>query len=258
MRNWWNRPAIAKLFDLLFFIISLATFRHTAAGFASIEGTSPSAGYLGAVAIDVTMYLSAVALNSNLSKWGRLAVGTALLTAALSSAAAQLLFSVTHAEALTIAPGALWFKQAQFIINWRVVWMPFSLPAFALLVSAAGKAQETTGVSVAEYRRLQSIVSESNKDLDVLDAQLAEAQAKAGKFDELQLWVDTLRRFNVTTGKGAAAMIAFAHNGHTPTQEVLAQALGVSKSTVRLGEKEAKVARVGLPGISDDVVMEKF
>jgi len=127
-----------------------------------------------------------------------------------------------------------------------------------IIVAGVGYAQkESEGVSVTEYRRLQSIASERSREIDELDTQLTTAQAKATQIDALQSWVDTLRGFDVTTGKGAAAMIAFAYNGHTPTQEVLAQALGVSKSTVRLGEKAAKEAQPRLPGINGEDELER-
>lgn len=251
LREWWNRPALARLFDLLFLIISVATFRHTAAGFASIEG-SAGAGYLSAVGIDVTMYLAALALNTNLSRWGRVAVGAALLFAVLSSAVAQLLFSVTHAEALIIAPGATWFRQAQSIINWRVVWMPFSLPVFALLVSVAGKAQDVESVSVNAYRELQQVARNRELELDDLDALLAKVQARADHVEELQSWIDTLLSFDLSTKKGVAAMITFAHNGHTPTHKELARALDASESIVRLGAQAARKAQPRLPGINGE------
>lgn len=243
LHEWNNRPVIARLFDILFLIISIATFRHTASGFASIEG-NPWAGAFSAIAIDVTMYLAATALSSNLSVWGRVAVGGALLLSALASAISQLLFSITHAQVLEIAPAAAWLGWAQAVIDYRVVWMPFSLPAFALLVTAAGKAQDIESISLAAHRALQDAIQANEQELDTLDTQLADAQssldiqrAKAQKSAaqeaKLQAWIDQLQSFGVDTKHGVASTCAFAHNGNMPTQKAMVEATGVSLTTVR-------------------------
>lgn len=253
LREWGARPAIVKLFDILFLIISIATFRHTAAGFASIEGNDWAGGF-SAIAIDVTMYLAATALSSDLSRWGRVAVGGALFASALASAAAQLLFSVTHAQVLEIAPAAAWLSQAQAIIDYRVVWMPFSLPVFALLVTAAGKAQDIEGVSLDAHRLLQQVVASNEVELDGLDAELEKAQAalttqadsakaSAAQVVRLQTWIEQLQSFDISTKHGVISTCAFAHNGDAPTQKALAEAAGTSLTTARNATKGVEKTR---------------
>ena len=244
---WRARPLIAKLFDVLFFIISAATFRHTTIAFASIEGTMLG-GALSAIAIDVTMYLTAVALGSNMAWWGRLTVGVGLLASAGMSAVAQLLFSVTHAEVMTVAVAAEWFGWSQQIIDYRVVVLPFSLPVFALLVTAAGKVQESESVSLAIHRKLKATVDRLELELDEIDAlhagaiaalntELDQARARANQGDRFRVELETLRSFGVKNDKDIAATLHFLHNGNTGTLQDLADAMDVSKSTVRLGKK---------------------
>jgi len=142
------KPVIAKIlrnitpFRLLYWGTAVATFRHSALGFATVEG-SVFWGALSAIAVDIAMLLAAERLRDSHNRW--LIAG--LVVASLASVYSQSLYMVTHAAAVEIAPGALWMSNvAQTLIDLRVVIIPLLLPAQVVIFALASHYQQTEGV----------------------------------------------------------------------------------------------------------------
>jgi hypothetical protein len=136
----WARQHIT-LFRLLYWTVAIATFRHSAIGFSTLEAGSFALGALAAVAIDVGMMLAAERLRD--TQGARIPLVAGLALAALASIYSQLLYTVTNAAAVTVAPGATWMHGwAEGIINARVVVIPFILPILAVVYSFASRPVE--------------------------------------------------------------------------------------------------------------------
>jgi len=247
-KDWWNRPTLARLFDIVFFLISAATFRHTADGFASIEGSTVP-GWFAAIAIDATMYLAALALGSELNRREKFATGLLLLATAGASTVSQWQFSITHARVLEIAPAAQWWGISQKILDWRIVWMPFSLPLFALLVSVVGRAQDGRTVTLEQYDRVVASKTELESELDDREPQLeqmrTEAQSQQGVVKDLQGQLVSLSHelaaaegWLKLTGKMRAQIVASMNGDGTLSNKEIAKLAGTSASNASRAVKE--------------------
>ena len=134
---------LSVLFYGLYILVSVATFRHSALGFSSIEGGSVFWGCLSALAIDVGMLLSATALRQQF-RWPFFA---GLVISAIASTYTQLLYSMFTAEVVDVAAGAQWLgSTARQIINLRVVLLPALLPLLSIVYAFAAKAEKTTNI----------------------------------------------------------------------------------------------------------------
>jgi hypothetical protein len=135
------------LFRLLYWTVAVATFRHSAIGFATLEAGSVVLGALAATAVDVGMMLAAERLRDahGLDAW--LVGGLSL--AAVASVYSQLLYAVTNASAVAIAPGAIWMQSAAtWIVNLRVIILPVLLPTLAVVYSFASRTDLTAAVAM--------------------------------------------------------------------------------------------------------------
>lgn len=127
---------LSKLFYLLYISVAVATFRHSAYGFATLEGGNVWLGALSALAIDAGMILSATGLRYQFS-W---ALVFGLGASALASVYTQLLFSVSTAQEVPIAPGAEWLGgYARYIIDARVLLLPALLPVLSVVYAFSAK-----------------------------------------------------------------------------------------------------------------------
>lgn len=135
------RPKIFRFrtfFYALYVLVSIATFRHSAEGFASIEGNIVW-GALGALAVDAGMILSATGLQRERNRW----LLTGLIVSALASTYTQWLFAVSHSALVEIAPGAQWMSSiAQTVINIRIIVLPALLPALAVVYAFASHSKK--------------------------------------------------------------------------------------------------------------------
>lgn len=129
-------PIMTWLFFILYVAVSIATFRHSAYGFASIEGGSFWWGALSALAVDAGMVLSASSLRKVRNVW--LIIG--LATSAIASTYTQLLYAMMNATAVTLADGAAWLGDyAVWIVDLRILLLPALLPALAVVYAFASK-----------------------------------------------------------------------------------------------------------------------
>jgi hypothetical protein len=132
-------PAMTALFFALYIAVSVATFRHSAYGFASIEGHILW-GALSATAVDVGMIASASYLRKQRNGW---LVGALVITAGASTYT-QLLYAMMNSAVVTVAPGVAWLGDtATWIIDIRVIVLPALLPTLAVVYAFAAK-QETS------------------------------------------------------------------------------------------------------------------
>ena len=139
-------------FRLLYWSIAVATFRHSALGFSTLEAGNVLLGALSAIAVDIGVMLNAERLQRVQTGRGPIIMGLAL--SALASIYSQLLYTVTHADAVPVAAGALWMQSvAEMVINLRVVIVPVLLPALAVVYSFASDSksvQEDTPVVASD------------------------------------------------------------------------------------------------------------
>lgn len=134
---------------------------------------------------------------------------------------------------------------------WAVwVWGIAVASSTIVIVAGVGYAQKevdvTATITIEQWESQQAHAENLTAELTQAQATVEKWESQAIHADRLQAWIDTLRSFDASTKQGAAAMIAFAQNGNTPTQRELADALEVSTSTVRLGQATAKEAQQGL------------
>ena len=133
-RAWLKRNL--SLWRILYWMIAIATFRHTTHGFATLEHGSLALGALSAIAIDIGMIHAAEQLRgvADPDRW--LVAG--LLLSAFGSFFAQLLYAVLNVEAMVVAPGAAWLEPAaSSLVDARVIIMPLILPLLAIVYSFA-------------------------------------------------------------------------------------------------------------------------
>jgi len=149
MKN--KRDYLAYLFAALYVLVTIATLRHSAAGFASIESGSVIWGYLSALAVDAGMALSATGLRK---RW-RTSLFLGLVLSASASTFTQLLYAVAHAAVMPVSAGAQWLGEyAQLIANWRVIVLPALLPLLSVVYSFAAKADvDAVDVAAIEKQR---------------------------------------------------------------------------------------------------------
>lgn len=141
-KAWHNlkNDTQAKLFYWLYVSVAVATFRHSSYGFATLEGGSVVLGALSALALDVGMILSATGLRRT-RNWSLIA---GLAVSAVASTYTQWLFAMMHAEAIPVAPGALWIESlARLVIDGRVVLLPALLPTLAVLYARSADVRHT-------------------------------------------------------------------------------------------------------------------
>lgn len=233
----------SRLFFTLYILISAATFRHSTIGFASLEGSNEW-GALSALAVDVLMILFAHALRQDGFSWRKseswgLAFGLAIPAAA--SVYTQLLFAVTEAQLMEIAPGALWLNQRAIdITNIRVVLLPALLPILALVAALMGKHESAQVVPAAEHNALKVQLDLVRQQAAQLRKETAESavthDATVARARELERIMERLRSPETTTSATSLIRVLSEdvyNNGSAPTTGVLAEALGVSAQTVR-------------------------
>lgn len=150
-QNW-----LTYLFYTLYVLVSVATFRHTSYGFATIESGSFWWGALSALAIDAGMILAASALRKVRNGW--LVLG--LCVSAVASVYTQLLYAVSEASPIVVAEGAQWLgKYAEFIANIRVLLLPALLPLLAVVYAFSAKAETPTKDDELQ-RKVDSILAQ--------------------------------------------------------------------------------------------------
>jgi hypothetical protein len=178
-------------------LIGVATLRHSAYGFASIESGNFWLGLLSALAVDVLMILFAHGLRDGF-RWDY-AAGLAIPS--LLSIYTQLLFAVSESQAMIVAPGAEWLGGAQDILRWRVVFLPAALPILALVASLAGRG-EIKHIPLAVHEALlvelekvkagrMEWTEKANTEIEKLRKA---AQSQQGVVGGLQAQVEALKR----------------------------------------------------------------
>lgn len=218
--NW-----LTLLFILLYVLVTAATLRHSAAGFASLEDGSMVWGYLSALAVDAGMALSATSLRKRLSWWPFIG----LLVSAAASTFTQLLYAIAHAAVMPVSTGALWLgPTAQAVADARVVILPLLLPLLSVVYSFSSKsAVRDNGVEIAEI--------ESERD---------EARETAAKLlIQVEQATNAVEAWGLLSATARAELIARCANGDRPDVAVAADALGVSGATVRRGYQLARDAQ---------------
>jgi len=218
-RHW-----LSVLFFSLYGLVMFATLRHSAAGFASLEGGNLAWGYLSALAIDAGMALSATGLRKRRSGW--LAVG--LIVSAILSTYTQLLYSVEHAAVIPIAPGAMWLGSAALMItNARVIILPSSLPILAIVYSFASKS-----VGTGDGDDLQHDLAEALQRVTALQ------QERDGLRTEVEQVHTLSPLFESMPQQTRAELYALAQNNGT-TPRKAAEIVRVSLASAQRGVKLA-------------------
>ncbi len=144
-----------NIFMLVYVAVAIATFRHSAFAFASIEGVKPDAlvplifwwliGALGAAAVDIGMAAIVISLLSgHQAKW----LVWALFVLAGFSAYTQLVFSAHKAVDYPLGQVAQWLAWLEYVLDARVVLLPLVLPLFALIYAMAAKGQKAAPASI--------------------------------------------------------------------------------------------------------------
>lgn len=152
-----SRDPISSLLFLLYSLISVATFRHSMIGFASLEEGNMFWGAVAALAIDAGLMLSATGLRSKRHPISMAALVFGLIASVLASAYSQLLFSVMHAQAISPAPGAAWLGDtAIWLIQKRVVIMSALLPLLLVAYSFAAHSKHEEPESKPKTKRTRA------------------------------------------------------------------------------------------------------
>ena len=161
---------LASLFFALYVIVAVATFRHSAIGFASLEQGSILWGIVAALAIDVGMIVSASHLRQRFSIFP--VIG--LIVAASASVYTQILYAVMYAEHVEAAAGAAWMgDSATWVIEKRVIILPVLLPLLAVVYAFAAKRgvhPQVPDPPVDPYRTLVGILPPKATKLDTLQS----------------------------------------------------------------------------------------
>lgn len=177
-----SKDPISSLLFLLYVLISVATFRHSTIGFASLEEGSLFWGAMAALAIDAGLILSATGLRSKRHPVSMIALVVGLVISVTASAYSQLLFSVMHAQAVEVAPGARWLGEAAiWVIEKRVVIMSALLPFLAVAYSFAAHRTE----SLSQSKKPGSLERE-----DIIVPITSVRGAKTAKDRCKELWLD--------------------------------------------------------------------
>jgi len=242
--TWLAGPWLPRMFVGLYLLIGIATLRHSAYGFASIESGNIWLGLLSALAVDVLMILFAHGLRDG---W-RWDYAAGLVIPAVLSIYTQLLFAVSESQAMMVAPGAMWLEQAQDILKWRIVLLPAALPVLALVASLAGR-DKTTHVTLEQYNRIVALKSELESELDDREPQLeqmrTEAQSQQGVVKDLQGQLVSLSHelaaaegWLKLTGKMRAQIVASMNGDGTLSNKEIAKLAGTSASNASRAVKE--------------------
>lgn len=143
---------IRKIFLAVYVAISIATFYHSAWGFALLAGNPPTdwlqlAGwwFIGgaqAAAIDIGMGAIVYAM---LHGWERGWLVKSLFLLAGFSAYSQLVYSTAHAVAYPLGAVPEWLQWLAVALDARTVLFPLALPGFALIYAFAAKGEFSDG-----------------------------------------------------------------------------------------------------------------
>lgn len=153
-----ERRKLVNVFQLVYWIIAIATAQHTAWGAATtMQGSQPIdsttwwvQGIAFAIAIDFSMIMVASKIRTGTSashdlKLGRLRIPINWYTVTFATVATvsfyfQLLYAWSHAQPLPNVGGVAqeWMDRLQGIINARVIIAPLALPAIATLYTLGG------------------------------------------------------------------------------------------------------------------------
>lgn len=244
-------PWLPRLFVGLYLLIGVATLRHSAYGFASIESGNIWLGLLSALAVDVLMILFAHGLRDGFRK--DYAAGLAI--PALLSIYTQLLFAVSESQAMMVAPGAEWLgSSAETLQQIRVLALPAALPVLALVASLAGRGV-STHVSLKQHNRTVARLTDVKDELKAQGLELEktrrQSEEQQGVVKDLQAETMRLKReieaaaiWRNLPGKARARLVAGFVNGDKPRKnKEIALMAGVSESVVSralAGRKQEK------------------
>lgn len=143
---------IRRIFLAVYVAISIATFYHSAWGFALLAGNPPTdtfplafwwiIGGAQAAAIDIGMGAIVYAM---LHGWERGWLVKSLFLLAGFSAYSQLVYSTAHAVAFPLGAVPDWLKWLGVALDLRTLLFPLALPGFALIYAFAAKGEFATG-----------------------------------------------------------------------------------------------------------------
>lgn len=251
--NW-----LSILLVVLQILVALATFRHSAIGFASIEGGSNGGdlttllwGGIAALAIDAGMILSATGLRKKRSRIGTFWLVTGLSFSAVASTYTQWLFAILHAELVTIAPGAIFVQEfATNLSNARIFILPPLLPALAIIYAMASEvvndaasseeiklrsANEQMTEMIADQRNQLSII---DNDRTVLAKRVTEL---TNEMNGLQSLLPEMQLIPNYARVAVIEVISQMVGIKSPSAAEIAQVINASQSTVARGKKMAKL-----------------
>lgn len=200
MGTWINfyKSLNLTFFDLLYASIAIATFRHSAIGFATLEDGNVWLGGLSALSVDIGLMVASAELRKRFNAWAL----AGLIVSGLASVYTQLLFGLSSASVFVVSDGSAWMGEtAQVIGNWRVVILSVILPALAVVYAFSAKQQK---VAVA-FQVQQKVTWEEE--------------------------VKRLKKAGLTGGALALALHTLADGKLQPAQ--IAELTGVNPSTVR-------------------------
>jgi hypothetical protein len=232
MGNYIKRNWLTLLFITLYTLVTGATLRHSAAGFASLEGGSMLWGYLSALAVDAGMALSATSLSKRLSFWPFIG----LLVSAVASTFTQLLYAVAHAAVMPVSAGAQWLgPTAQLIADARVVILPALLPLLSVVYSFSSKSAVES--DAADIDALRDDIAQGKAELEQAQGIARQWQQKATQTAQ------AVEAWGLLSKTARAELIARCANGDRPDTVVVADALGASTATVNRGYQLARDAQ---------------
>lgn len=210
--------------------ISVATFYHSAWGFATLSGAEPHApnyfamtgwwllGMMMAIAVDVGIG-AIVWIKMNGEREHKFSTASLILLG-LWSAYGQLIYSANHAAAYNVGEVAGWLQWLQYPLDARVLLNPLVLPLFAILIAFIAKDNEP---------------QPTPKRLEIVPLQESQSHATNGKPitpDDLQWGTPTERR---------AIVRKLSLNGLQNSD--IAKMIGVAPSTVTRDLKNGKTKK---------------
>jgi len=223
------------IYFAVYMCIALATFRHSMEGFASFEGNM-WLGALSAIAVDALMILFAHSLRGGF-KWALL---FGMCFPAGLSVYTQLLFAISNAKIVEVAPGAAWLEQtAVDIINARVWLLPVSLPVSALLAALVGKNDSEKMVSADIHATTLVQLEAARQAAADLRKQAAESAvthdetvARNQELAAFKLAVTDPDAWKTATSAARLVITQIFPNGNRPETKVLAELLKVSGAQI--------------------------
>lgn len=245
----------SRIYFLVVLLISAATLRHSAIGFASFEGDM-RLGVLSALAVDGLMVLFMYTLRREF-RW-RLFV--AMCFPMGISIFTQLLYAMGHAQVITVAPGAVWLEQrAVDIINARVWILPIALPVSALLAALVGESETEQTVSLEQHEQLQAQLNQARQtntdmrlEIERQKTATQQAQEKSRELVEFHAAVTDPSAWKDATSITQTIDKYFTTNGNKPAARELAEATGVQPATIHTARRKAKEAQPRLPGVNGE------